>query len=125
MVMTVKMQFTVSTEIDAPLSITLKHLSCVKDILQQTRAMGLDASSDQSSMPRLHFFRSKLEDTFENISSATWLSIRRQLLSFFEDRQVKVRIKLKISCHALCIMKLTGLMLRPRYEPLDISYEYA
>jgi hypothetical protein len=100
MIMTVKMQFTVSTEVELPLSITLKHLSCVKGILQQALSIWMDASTGASSIPKLDLFRSKLEDTYGNVSKATWLSIRRQLLSFFENQHVKVYTGLKIICAA-------------------------
>jgi hypothetical protein len=98
MIMTVKMQFTVSTKIELPLSITMKHLSCVKKILQQALSTGMDASSSASSIPKLDLFRTKLENTYGNVSKATWLSIRRQLLSFFEERHVKVQTGLKKCC---------------------------
>lgn len=93
MVMTAKLQLAVSTEPDAPYTVAMRHVHHVRALLERASAAkgeGDDARGCQA-VTRLDAFRSKLCVAFQGVSRATWLSVRAQALTFFEDQHVRVR----------------------------------
>lgn len=92
MAMTVKLQLAVAVEPDAPFTVALRHLGHVRDLLERSPTSDAeDGATAHPAIPRLDAFRSKLCVAFQNATRATWLSVRAQLLGFFEGRHTRVR----------------------------------
>lgn len=93
-VMGVKMHLVVSSELSSPYTVVLTHLRCVRELL-----VGAESTSESSvldaSVLLLDAFEQRLNATYQFMSCGSWLSVRRTLLSFFEDRRVKVRAYLR------------------------------
>ena len=91
-VMGVKMVLVVSTNVNAPYTVALVQLRCVRAILASTPPEGEPETG--SSLELLDSFTKRLSSTYGHLQCGTWISIRSSLLSFFEERRVKVRPQL-------------------------------
>jgi hypothetical protein len=91
-VMGVKMHLVVSSELRSPYTVALTHLRCVRELLVSPQPESTSESSVlDASVQLLDAFEQRLKTTYLSMSCGSWLSIRCALLSFFEDRRVKVR----------------------------------
>lgn len=101
-VMGVKMQLVVSTKIDAPLTLALTHLRCVRELLSSTSDQ--DEPAQDSSLDLLEQFRQRLTDSYSRCSLGAWLSIRVSMLAFCEERRVKACICNRLHARLYCVI---------------------
>jgi Organic solute transport protein 1 len=82
MMMGVKMQLVLSTELAAPLTLVQEHVRGVRDILAEL--------PEGTSNAALDTFEQRIVSLYGALPPGTWLSLRQTLLGFFEDHRVKV-----------------------------------